>query len=192
MYSIIATLLFFLVLNCQAANQLTLVDYTAMVLNKGDDNKTIQEQNHLAELDVALAKSAFDFKYFPIVSLNESTLGSTQGVGFEVKKKTQFGSQVTLGTKYEKFESDNYSSESPKSYLRLEQGLFRQWGYDINSMPLKVAEIGQDKLALQSELLTQNLIARAAYLYLDVVLTFKQHELSEVKCKAFSIKLRSC
>lgn len=189
MNRIIAIFLLFLVFNCQAYNQLTLVEYTAIVLNKGDDNKSIQEQNYLAELDVELAASTFDFKYFPIVSFNESTTGSTQGVGFEVKKKTQFGSQLTLGTKYEKFESDNYSSESPKSYLRLEQGLFRQWGYDINSMPLRVAELGQHKLALQSELLTQNLIARAAYLYLDVVLAFKQHELSKLSVNRSQLNL---
>jgi outer membrane protein len=179
----------FLVFNCQAGSRLTLIDYTAIVLNKGDDNKSIQEKNQLAKLDVELAASVFNFQYFPIATFNESYLGSTQGVGFEVKKKMLFGSQVTLGTKYERFKSDSYSSESPKSYLRLEQGLFRQWGYDINSMPLKVAEIGQHKLALQSELQTQNLITRASYLYLDVVLAFKQHKLSKLSVKRSQLNL---
>lgn len=179
----------FLALNCQAGSLLTLIDYTTIVLQKGDENKTIQEQNFLAKLDVDLAESAFEFQYFPIASFKESTTGSTQGLGLEVKKQTQFGSQITLGTTYDKFESDSYSSESPKTYLRLEQGLFRQWGYDINSLPLKVAEIAQHKQVLQSEMQTQNLIARATYLYIDTVLAFKQHTLSKLSVKRSQLNL---
>lgn len=187
--SIFFLVFLFLVFNCQAGSRLTLIDYTAIVLKKGDDNKTIQEQSYLAKLDVELAESAFDFQYYPIASVKESTTGSSQGIGLEVRKKTQFGSQITLGSTYDKFESDSYSSESPKTYLRLEQGLFRQWGYDINSMPLKVAEIGQQKQALQSEMLTQNLIARASYLYIDTVLAFKQHKLSKLSVKRSQLNL---
>ncbi|GAA6170934.1 hypothetical protein NBRC116592_06040 [Colwellia sp. KU-HH00111] len=188
-YYILVIIFLFLVFNCKASDKLTLIDYTTVVLKKGDDNKTIQDQNYLAKLDVTLAESAFDFQYYPIASFYESTSGSNQGIGLEVRKKTQYGSQITLGSTYDKFESDSYSSESPKTYLRLEQGLFRQWGYDINALPLQVAEIGQHKQALQSQLQTQNLIARACYLYIDTVVAFKQHALSKLTVKRSQLNL---
>ena len=135
-----------IVFTAQALEKLTLVDYVGQVLKKSDQALALKDQLLFSKLDLDTAQFDYEFQWRPSVNLGISNDIQTQGVGVEVKKKSEFGTEFFLGTSYNKLESDFGSSKSPKAYVRIEQGLFRQWGSEMGRLPLTRAELNNQRV----------------------------------------------
>ena len=175
----LAVLLFCLPALVWANEKVDLIAYTAKVLQRSDQALAIKDKLTIAKLDLDSVQFDYEFQWLPSISLGLTEATKTQGFGVEVKKKSEFGTEFTLGTSYDKIDSDFSSNESPKLYARVEQGLFRQWGREMGRLPLSRAEIFNQRVYLSTIVEKQSLLRKAIQEYFSVILAKKQLALKQ-------------
>jgi len=162
-----------------AKNTIEIVDFVSEVLQKSDQALQIQDKNLFSELDLNTTKFDYEYQWVPSLLLGTSNNIKSQGLGFEVRKKTEFGTKFTVGSSYSRVSTDFDTLETPKAYINIEQGLFRQWGTDMGRMPLTQAELNTKRVFLLTVMERQSLLRRSIGAYFSALVTKKQLILRE-------------
>lgn len=152
---------------------ITLADYVSHVLQSSDAAQDVIDSLLLSDYDLQNVQANYDFQYVPIANLGVTNGTGTQSVGMEVRRKTNLGPTVSIGTRADKVESDQYdiiNSHRSSAYVRMSLGLFRSWGKKYNNLDLDLASIAERQAKIRAEKSLRDLIAEAVELYYRTVL----------------------
>jgi hypothetical protein len=164
------------------AKTLTLLTFISKVQSESNEARSIEDTVTLIGLNLEDVKYDYKFQWRPSVRLGLTNDSSSQGVGFEVTKRNEFGTVFSLSTQYEEFHSDltgNYST-SPSISFGVEQGLFRNWGSEIGRLPITRSEILKQKDYWSIVARKQSLIRNSIQKYFDAILSGKRYNLKSL------------
>lgn len=152
---------------------LDLPQYVRLVLQNSDSAQDIKDSILLSHLDLEATESDYDFRFVPVANLGVTNGSGTQTAGLEIRKKTQVGPSLTLGTRADKVESDQYdivNSYRANAYVRLSMGLFRSWGKKYNRLDLTLAEYSRQQEEILAEKKLRDMLAEAINTYYETLL----------------------
>lgn len=161
------------------AKEISVLQYCERVLAQSNSAQSIEESARIAALTLDTVSNGYEFQVTPVASLSTGNQTETQSFGVEANKQTTFGPEITLGSSYNRYESSAYTSESPRVYATIEQGLFRNWGQRMTRAPLTQAEFNQQQQLFQNRSDRQTLLRRGLQLYFDLLLLNRQLTLRE-------------
>lgn len=171
--------LFFVSASVFSAQEVSLSDYVALVLEGSDRANEIAEQRQLAAMELATAEYAFQGHWVPIASLSTGSGSDYRSLGLEWQRQFESGVAVSSGTSVGRYELDETDDEyDSKLYIRLSQGLLRSWGQRFNRAVLTVAEYRERKDRLNQFYQHQQLILSAIQLYYRFVQASQNQELA--------------
>lgn len=173
------------------AKTLTLLTFINKVQKESNEARSIEDTVSLIGLNLEDVKFDYKFQWRPSIRLGVSNNRSSQGVGFEVSKRNEFGTVFSVSTQYEEYYSDitGNNSTSPSISFGLEQGLFRNWGSEIGRLPITRSEILKQKDFWSIVSRKQSLIRNSIQKYFDAILSDKRHKLKNLSVERASKNL---
>jgi len=152
----------------QPAAVIDLQRYLELVVQLSDQVRDIDDDLVARQLDVDLTELAFDTRVTPLVNFSVGAAADTRGLGIEARRKNEYGTEIGVGVESREYSSNTFAVVNPyntRAYVRLSQGLLRNWGRRYNRYGLTVAELQHEKEILGAERRRQDLLLDAVQRY---------------------------
>jgi len=159
--------------------------YTRRALLTSDRAESVRDAVYLSELNLQDEQYTYDYTVRPIASGTATDRNTSQALGLELSKRTEYGLDLSVGSIVRRREFDfgnlgDSSRVTVTNYLRVRQGIFRRWGAEYNRFFLTRAEIDRESADLAALVSRQDIIQNAARTYFSVVLAQRQVEQSKL------------
>lgn len=162
---------------------MNLAKYTRRALLTSDRAESVRDAVYLSELNLETRQYDYNYVFRPIASGTASDRSTSQALGLELSKRTEYGLDMSVGSvvRHREFDLGDFGDSSRvvvTNYLRVRQGIFRRWGSEYNRFFLTRAEIDRQSAGLAAQVSSQDIIQGAARTYFSVVLAQRQVEQS--------------
>jgi hypothetical protein len=144
----------------QPTTVIDLQRYIELAVQLSDQVRDIDDDLVARQLDIDMAQLSFETRVTPLANFNVGAAADTRSVGLEARRRNEFGTEVGVGLESSQFASNTFVVVNPyttRAYLRVSQGLLRNWGRRYNRMGLTVAELQREKELLGAERRRQDL-----------------------------------
>jgi hypothetical protein len=152
----------------QPTTVIDLQRYIELAVQLSDQVRDIDDDLVARQLDIDMAQLSFETRVTPLANFNVGAAADTRSVGLEARRRNEFGTEVGVGVESSQFASNTFVVVNPyttRAYIRVSQGLLRNWGRRYNRMGLTVAELQREKELLGAERRRQDLLLDAIQRY---------------------------
>ncbi|MDH3451031.1 MAG: TolC family protein, partial [Gammaproteobacteria bacterium] len=158
----------------QTTEVIDLQRYIELVMQLSDQVRDIDDDLVDRQLEVNLAELAFDTRVTPLANFSVGAATDTRSVGVEAQRKNEFGTELGVGLESREVASNTFAIVNPyntRAFVRVSQGLLRNWGRRYNRFGLTVAELQREKENLAAQRRRQDLLLDAIQRYHAAMLT---------------------
>ncbi|MDH3714042.1 MAG: TolC family protein [Gammaproteobacteria bacterium] len=152
----------------QPATVIDLQRYIELAVQLSDQVRDIDDDLVARQLDIDMAELAFETRVTPLANFNVGAAAETRRVGVEAQRKNEFGTAVGVGLESRQIASNTFAVINPyntRAYIRVSQGLLRNWGRRYNRIGLTVAELQRERELLSAQRRRQDLLLDAVQRY---------------------------
>ncbi|RME58134.1 TolC family protein [Candidatus Parcubacteria bacterium] len=197
-FSAIFMLAFFCGSSPVLAKTISLLQYTRLALENSDSVMDSREELKVARLNVDITSLPFKFRLVPLARVGFSTGAENQKVGIEARGRSEFGTNITIGAAASRITYNEFNVDKPdtvQTYIRLSQGLLRNWGRQYNRSGLTLEELRLQKQRLsyietQQKTLLEAIRRYYKYILAKMILEQSKKNLSRARKHLMAVKSR--
>ena len=144
------------------------IRFAALALQKSGEALDAEDELALSRMNVDMAETDFSLRLVPLANIGFQTAAANQKVGVEARRRTMFGANIAVGASASRITYNEFSVSKPdtvQTYVRISQGLLRNWGVRYNRAGLTLAELELQKQKILNRKKRQQIILNALEKY---------------------------